>query len=477
LRRSSRIAAAFFAFAHAAAPVGIALAPRAAAAQSANDVYKQHMRNGVKLYEDKNYTAAIAEFDAAYKAEPKASPLVNTALCQKGLFNYPKAILALETALSKHGQTMDADDKRAAEEAIAEMKGLLAYVLVRLSPPEATLVVDGEDQARGAAQKPVPLGPGSHRIGAYASGYARAEETVTVASGEKGKVVVLRLVADKGWVTIKGHDAKTALFVDGKQVGVGQWGDLVSPGNHVIGMTRQGTPDYVVDLVVVAGRSHEIRPGFGGTAHAGPAPVLTPAVIEVPPPPKKVEPQDPPMRGLFALATASLLFPTAHPKDFPSGPPNSGAAAGIRAGYRVNTPASFDLMFEYGNVSADKEISGGELEYSLSTARFGLNLRLMTPGKSLRMVGTIGGGFVYGDLSEFEDVGGYTRCGGGCAGIDGFLIGELGAELDFGGVLVGLSAQSYFQSTKGLKTDDYRPFDNDPLVFLGGGLRIGYGTW
>ena len=45
-------------------------------------------------------------------------------------------------------------------------------------------------------------------------------------------------------------------------------------------------------------------------------------------------------------------------------------------------------------------------------------------------------------------------------------------------MLVGLSAQSYFQSTKGMKTDGgYEPYGNDPLVFLGGGLRIGYGTW
>src|SRR6185503_15191403 len=62
-----------------------------------NDAYRLHMDNGVKLYQDKNFAAAIAEFEAAYKARPKASPLMNISLCYKSVFAYPKAIAALET--------------------------------------------------------------------------------------------------------------------------------------------------------------------------------------------------------------------------------------------------------------------------------------------------------------------------------------------------------------------------------------------
>ena len=69
----------------------VGLVPREALAQT--DPYKQHMENGVKLYNDRNYEAALSEFRAAYDAKPKASPLVNIALGHKALFNYPKAIV------------------------------------------------------------------------------------------------------------------------------------------------------------------------------------------------------------------------------------------------------------------------------------------------------------------------------------------------------------------------------------------------
>lgn len=124
------------------------------------------MSNGVKLFQDKNLTAAIAEFQAAYTAKPKASPLINIALCHKGMFNHPKAIAALETALARHGDAMNPEDKKAAEDAIAEMSALLAHVTVSVSPRHATLSIDGEDQPPWIAEKPIPLGPGPHKISA-----------------------------------------------------------------------------------------------------------------------------------------------------------------------------------------------------------------------------------------------------------------------------------------------------------------------
>ncbi len=475
MRRARRIAFLLLAASALAAPV---VSPRPAAAQE-EAPYKQHMRNGVKLYEDKNYVAAIAEFEAAYKAEAKASPLVNLALCYKNQFDYPKAIASLELALSRHGAAMSAGDKKAAEDAITEMRGLLAFVTLRVTPPGATISVDGEEKLPGATSSPIAMGPGSHKIGAQAKGFASAETSVTLVSGEK-KTVTLALTPDMGWLVLRGGDARTALFLDGKQVATGQWADLVAPGSHVVQMVQPGRPPYLVDVLVVAGKSQEIRPGFGGTPHVGTVPALPPPLpIDVPPPPKKIEPPAPPMRGFFALATASLLVPTAHPVHFPNADPNSGAAGGLRVGYRVNTPASFDLMFEYGNVTADTDKTAvGEVDYSLSSTRFSLNLRLMTPGKTVRMVGTIGGGFALSDLSAYTDYTGKASfCPDDCTGADPFLLGEIGLELDFGGVLVGLSGQSYFQSTKGMETGDDEPYGNDPLIFLGGGLRVGYGTW
>jgi hypothetical protein len=139
------------------------------------------------------------------------------------------------------------------------------------------------------------------------------------------------------------------------------------------------------------------------------------------------------------------------------------------------------VMFEYGSASIDSGLDE-TTSFTLSSARFGLNLRLMSPGKSARFVGTIGGGATY-DTFSFEPGGQcegdkcgdvLPKCVDGCSGFNAFLLGELGFELDLKGVLVGLAFQSYFQSIKGI---DEAPFGKTPVAIIGGGLRVGYALW
>jgi hypothetical protein len=435
------------------------------------------MDYGVKLYQDKNYEAAIAEFQAAYKVRPKASPLVNISLCYKGQFNYLKAIAALETALAKHSDTMSDADKKAATDAIAEMRGLLGYVTVDVAPPTAVVTLDGEDQPAGVTAKPIPLGPGSHRISARAEGYATASQAFTVASGEKDKKLTLALTPDKGWVAVKTNDAETAIAIDGKPLGYGTWAGFLAPGSHLVQMYKAGVSGGESRQIVVAvGKSQEVRPGFGGISVA-PSQNVGPDIP--PPPPKKPEKIEPPMRGFYGLVTGGLLAPLAHPQYFPAGEAQSGAVVGLRPGYRVNNAAAFEAMFEYGNVTVDSKVYS-DSSYSLSSYRFGLNLRLMTPGRSVRFVGTLGGGLT-NDVLEYDlndAKAGTNVCPAELCketnGLDPYFLSELGLELEFGGVLVGAALQSYFQAMKGL---DKVAYDNDPLVWFGAGLRIGYGTW
>src|SRR6185295_16344267 len=121
----------------------------------------------------------------------------------KAQFNYPKAIQILEKALKEHGDTMDAGDKKAAEDAIREMRSLLAYVNVKVTPNAAVVTVDGDDAAPGNAATQVPLPPGTHKVGAHLDGFETQEVDVTVSSGQKDKVVSITLVANKGWVAVQ----------------------------------------------------------------------------------------------------------------------------------------------------------------------------------------------------------------------------------------------------------------------------------
>ena len=154
-----------------------------------------HLASGAKLLEDESYDAALAEFEAAYQADPKARPLLQVAACQKALLLYPQAIAALERALRDHADSLGEADRKTAEAQLAELRPLLSFVQVELVPRKSLLRIDGEDQPRGALQRTIPLGPGTHRLEARLEHYWPAAETITLATGEHA-AMKLRLVPD-----------------------------------------------------------------------------------------------------------------------------------------------------------------------------------------------------------------------------------------------------------------------------------------
>ncbi|WP_233561892.1 tetratricopeptide repeat protein [Sorangium cellulosum] len=397
-----------------AATLGLALQLSPALAQV--EPYRQHMANGIKLFQDRNYPAAIAEFEAAYKEKPKASPLFNIALAEKALFNYPRAIAALERALAQHRDTMDESDEKTARGAIEEMRALLAQVTIELSPQSATLIIDGQEHPPSSSgTRVVELGPGVHRIGARAEGHVGAEQSVTVVSGERGKRVKLSLAPE-----------------------------------------RPAAP-----------------------------PDTEPFTPPPPPPAPRPVPLSLAPQGYYVIGAASLLWPLGHPRAFPEPEANSGGAGSIRVGYRVNTPAAFDLMLQYANINIESDDTAYQnASYTLGSTRLGLNVRLMTPGQTWRFVGSIGGGLTYDEV-RFHNVGTTDGdiCGGRCrpaSGVNAFVFSEVGVELDLDGVLLGFSLDSYFQSSRGIdyeQGEDGPPLYSSVLLHLGGSLHAGYAFW
>jgi hypothetical protein len=449
------------------------------AARAEADAYKRHMDNGVKLYADKNYPAAIAEFQAAYDAKPNPNPLVNIALCDKEMFRYPQAIAVLEKALATHGDAMDAADKKEAQEAIKEMRALLGRVKVNVAPPDATLIVDGEEVS---AAEPLSLGPGKHAIAARAEGYAGAQQTVTVVSGAE-QALSFTLVAEKGRVTIEAPDPRTSIAIDDRPVGHGGWSGMLAPGRHVVRLMSPDEPAYSMEISVAAGVPLVVGKGVGGV------PIL---------PPKQ---EDPVRRGFYVLGIGSMLFAATHPPDFP-GPmyggtvskPDYGAGYGVRAGFQVNKVAGFDATYEHSSIFTYAASSGSSSDtpyYRIIANRVAVALRLVSAGDTVRFVGTFGGGFTYDDMTvslptslcpTVSDPRPPCYLVGPASnehrGFDAFALAEAGMELDIDRVLLDFGAEAQLQSTGNLTgVANKGLFGSLPLINGGPAIRVGYRFW
>jgi len=443
--------------------------------------YAQHMTNGVRLFNSKEYKTAIGEFDAAYRAVPKASPLINQALCYRELKKYPQAVERLEIALDKHSAAMTDADKEAASKTIAEMKALFAFVTIKVAPPDAKVLIDDEEIPRDKLSSPLAVSPGDHQISASAASRVSASKKITVVSSDR-VVVELELALEVGTLRVVAAKPTTWIEVDGVSKGPGSWQGELPPGPHTVravGETGLGTID------VVAGQATTLDLARG----PGPLPPL-------PPPPKEpntkkpTEPQKP-KTGFYGHLNASVLLPTKHPDAFAGKPPSSGGYFGLRGGYRVHTYAAFEGLVEYGNVEGPDN-GAGQDTYSLTTVRFGPSLRLMSPGDLIKFVGTIGGGLSV-ELMNYEDRAVETPdlCPGtqpecGSAGVDFYAVAEAGLEIDFDHVLIGVTAAGYAAGTKGVDDDETlsqrttsvaTPYSNALLLMFGPRLYIGYAFW
>lgn len=431
------------------------------------DAYKLHMENGVKLFEDRNYDAARAEFRAAYDARPRANPLLNIALAYKAEFKYPRAIEALEAALAKHRDTMGAEDIKAAEGELKDMRALLARVKVAVSPASARVTIDGDALTSEALAQPIALGPGTHRVAGAAEGFTPIEQSFTVASGEVTEVA-LTLSPEQGTVQIAAPDPSMTIAVDQRVVGTGAWTGLLPPGTHRVRITGAGRQAFTADILVVAGKTIPVLPDVAQF------PALPPQ------PPARKEPLvSPSKHGFYAIAMGSLLFQTSYPKDFPRPESNSGGAGGVRLGYQVNSVAGFDGFFEHSSLFTPSGSAEGK-GYTLISNRIGADLRLITPGKYVRGVGVIGGGLVLDSLRFDADIDGcLTTVCRSSSGADPFVLIEAGVEFEFSGVLLGLALESQFQSSRGISASlaSTSPFGNNPLIHLGPGLRVGFAFW
>jgi hypothetical protein len=220
-----------------------------------------HFQQGVALFQERNYDAALAEFQGAYAASPEPIVLYNMGLTYKALFRYSEAVDVFSRYLKEtaaRGETIAPERKTEVEGIIAEMKSLLADVTVVVQPPDATVRVDGRAVTMGI-EGIVKLAAGTHVIDASAPDYTPDRRDVTVVAGNP-QTVVLKLVAipRTGRVRITSPQAGARVAVDGRDLGMAPLDVELGAGGHHLDISAPGFARSSSEIAVAAGQSRDI---------------------------------------------------------------------------------------------------------------------------------------------------------------------------------------------------------------------------
>jgi tetratricopeptide (TPR) repeat protein len=170
------------------APVAFAAGPDAdlSGTQRARASFHQ----GVQLYNEGSFEAALAEFRKAYQLSPNYRLIYNIAQTQYDLHDYVGASKSVEQYLREGGSEISAERRAQVTELNRKVEERIAYVDVACNLDGAEIRVDDLPVGISPLRTLVLVNAGPRRITAIKSGYPTAARTVTVAGTEKIKVNV-----------------------------------------------------------------------------------------------------------------------------------------------------------------------------------------------------------------------------------------------------------------------------------------------
>jgi PEGA domain len=455
---------------------------------------RKHFVNGVKLYGEHNFEGALTEFDAAYRLKPGASTLKNIALCQKELFRYTDAVDTLERLLERHGKELSPEERKAVDDAAAELGSLIGSVTVRVTPSKAKVSLDGKALTRAELAGSIRLNTGEHTLTAEAPGFARVQKTIRVAGGQKNVPLELTLLASGGMVNVTTNEPNAAIAIDGKALAFFQWRGPLEPGRHYVQVYGEGLKNYDQAFVVELGKTVD----------------LDVKLQHLPPGQKKPDDKPTIQGGYYVLGALSALGLRNDPEGLKIDPNKaSGASLGVRAGYRIWTPIAVELLLEAGrhtveacdkNAKSDTQSNKDRTcdgsnpltrSFQLDSVRLGPNLRVMSGGETIRFTSVAGVGAVRHQMhldpvstSDKNDGASTQPLGGDAHGWDPYFLVEVGAQYNWGHVLLELDGLLFIDGasqTKGTLDQgggEWKPFSSTGGLFLAGiGLRAGWSEW
>lgn len=217
-----------------------------------------HYERAVALYTARNYEGALAEFQRSFAISGGADLLFNIGRCYQSMGRYPEAATAIEEYLRRAGDHLEADRRQEVTRILTTLRGFIAHLRVRVTPPDATVTLDGEAVTAGRLAQELAVGPGRHVVAATRSGYATRSEAVLIASGDTREVTLVLVAAAaeaNGTLVLRGAPVDAVLRVDGAVVR----SPTALPGRtHHVALSAPGQASWEGDVLIEPRRTRTL---------------------------------------------------------------------------------------------------------------------------------------------------------------------------------------------------------------------------
>jgi hypothetical protein len=147
-----------------------------------------HFKLGVDFYREKNYRAALIEFQRAYAASPHYKLLYNLGQASLELQEDSTAIGYFTRYLTEGANEISEERRNEVETNLVKLRSRLATVTVTTNQAGAEIYVDESRVGIAPLHEPVKVTAGRRKFVAVRHGYPDAERVIDIAAGDEANV-------------------------------------------------------------------------------------------------------------------------------------------------------------------------------------------------------------------------------------------------------------------------------------------------
>jgi tetratricopeptide (TPR) repeat protein len=147
-------------------------------------------KQGVQLFREGSFEAALAEFRKAYQISPSYRVLYNIAQAYFELHDYVNAYNTLQKYMADGGNEVSAERRSQVEEMNGKLEERIAFLEITSNLVGADIRIDDISVGRSPLSSTIPVNAGPRRISAVKAGHTDAVHLVTVAGKEHVKVTL-----------------------------------------------------------------------------------------------------------------------------------------------------------------------------------------------------------------------------------------------------------------------------------------------
>jgi hypothetical protein len=237
-------------------------APALADSDATRAEARERFDRGLRLFNQRDDSGALAEFERAYELTKHPLVLYNMALVYAAMNRPVEAVETLDKLLSNPG-SLDKDKLERARQAKNEQASSIGALEIVTNVAGASIEIDGVVRGKTPLAKPLRLGRGAHIVGAIAAGRIPVRREVLIPSGGTAKVELELLPSDGrlAEIEVETELPGAQIEVDGQRVGTTPLAAPITlaPGKHSVEVKRVGYRSVVKELNLGPGTKGRVK--------------------------------------------------------------------------------------------------------------------------------------------------------------------------------------------------------------------------